>query len=446
MASSYSADLKLELMVTGENAGTWGDKTNDNLKLVQQAIAGYEAIALNDGGTVALAMSDGALSNARNMVIKFTGTLTGASVVTVPDTIEKFYIFDCSAVTGVTNLTIKTASGTGFAVGEAKIIAAYTDGTNLNEIALNTLGGTIGTAQIDNDAITAAKIADDAVLAANLSDNAVVTAAINASAVTTAKIADDAVTTAKVADDNITADKLANTAVTAGSYTNAGFTVDAQGRLTAASSGAAAGGDSFDYTLAIASPGPVSTTYSPLTPGVTAGIGYAGGGAGNGGTRNDPVRPGGPGGNGGIGFFAVSVPGGLSGQTVNIGGGGGSSQFANVTIGGGGNGGPNGGDAGGRGSPFSPYPNQPTVNGLSGLDPNANSFNQTNLYDGTTVFPVIKAEGVNTDALGNSFPAANSGFMFLAKTIGGPGGSPNQGAQNGGPGYMFFWEKNGGGF
>ncbi|MEL1231731.1 MAG: hypothetical protein VXA26_10490, partial [Candidatus Neomarinimicrobiota bacterium] len=141
-----------------------------------------------------------------------------------------------------------------------------------------------------------------------------------------------------------------------------------------------------------------------------------------------------------------SVPGGLSGQTVNIGGGGGSSQFANVTIGGGGNGGPNGGDAGGRGSPFSPYPNQPTVNGLSGLDPNANSFNQTNLYDGTTVFPVIKAEGVNTDALGNSFPAANSGFMFLAKTIGGPGGSPNQGAQNGGPGYMFFWEKNGGGF
>jgi hypothetical protein len=59
MASSYSADLKLELMVTGENAGTWGDNTNENLKLVQQAIAGYEAVALSNGGTVALAMSDG---------------------------------------------------------------------------------------------------------------------------------------------------------------------------------------------------------------------------------------------------------------------------------------------------------------------------------------------------------------------------------------------------
>ena len=40
MASSYSADLKLELMLTGENSGTWGDKTNTNLKLIQQAVAG----------------------------------------------------------------------------------------------------------------------------------------------------------------------------------------------------------------------------------------------------------------------------------------------------------------------------------------------------------------------------------------------------------------------
>jgi hypothetical protein len=44
-------------MATGENAGTWGDKTNSNLNLVQQAIAGYEAIALSDGGTVTLAMT-----------------------------------------------------------------------------------------------------------------------------------------------------------------------------------------------------------------------------------------------------------------------------------------------------------------------------------------------------------------------------------------------------
>ena len=49
MASSYSTDLKLELMITGENAGTWGDKTNTNLNLVQQAVAGYEAVSIAGG-------------------------------------------------------------------------------------------------------------------------------------------------------------------------------------------------------------------------------------------------------------------------------------------------------------------------------------------------------------------------------------------------------------
>jgi hypothetical protein len=96
MASTFSTDLALELMATGENAGTWGDKTNSNLNLVQQAIAGFEAVALSDGGTVTLAMTNATLSNARNMVLKFTGTLTTASTVAIPDGIEKFYIFDCS--------------------------------------------------------------------------------------------------------------------------------------------------------------------------------------------------------------------------------------------------------------------------------------------------------------------------------------------------------------
>jgi hypothetical protein len=116
MASSYSTDLKLELMVTGENAGTWGDKTNTNLNLIQQAIAGYESITITDSDTTALVMSNAALSNARNMIIKFaTITLTGATTVTIPDGIEKFYIFDCICYNWMQhNLTIKTASGSGF--------------------------------------------------------------------------------------------------------------------------------------------------------------------------------------------------------------------------------------------------------------------------------------------------------------------------------------------
>jgi hypothetical protein len=69
MASSYNT-IGLELMATGENAGTWGSKTNSNLDLIQQAIAGYESVTITDSTTTALVMSNAALSNARNMIIK----------------------------------------------------------------------------------------------------------------------------------------------------------------------------------------------------------------------------------------------------------------------------------------------------------------------------------------------------------------------------------------
>tara|TARA_A100001201_G_scaffold139862_1_gene132307 strand:+ start:717 stop:1388 length:672 start_codon:yes stop_codon:yes gene_type:complete len=199
MASTYSSDLKLELMATGENAGTWGTKTNTNLDLIQQAIAGYESISISSGSTTALVMSNASISNARNMVIKFaTVTLSGATTVTIPDSIEKFYIFDCSAITGPTNLTIKTASGTGFTLDAARIYAAYSDGTNLNEVSLDTLGGSIGTAQIADDAVDNDKVADNAIQSAQLADNAVVTAKISNANISTAKLADDAVTAAKL--------------------------------------------------------------------------------------------------------------------------------------------------------------------------------------------------------------------------------------------------------
>jgi len=172
MASTYSADLKLELMATGENAGTWGTKTNTNLDLVQQAIAGYQSINVASID-VALVMSNASISNARNMVLNFTGTLAGTRTVTIPDSIEKFYILKDGTTHGANTLTFKTVSGTGFELDEGKIHAAYSDGTNINEVALNTLGGTIGTAQIEDDAVTNDKIADDAIQSAQLADDAV---------------------------------------------------------------------------------------------------------------------------------------------------------------------------------------------------------------------------------------------------------------------------------
>lgn len=136
MASSYSTDLKLELMVTGENSGTWGDKTNTNLNLLQQAVAGYEAVSIAGGvQTTALAMTDATLSNARNAVIKLTGTITGNQTVTIPDGIEKTYIIE-NGTTGAFTVQVKTVSGTGptFSTTDKGTKILYSDGTNIIDI------------------------------------------------------------------------------------------------------------------------------------------------------------------------------------------------------------------------------------------------------------------------------------------------------------------------
>jgi hypothetical protein len=153
MASSYS-DIGLELMVTGENAGTWGDKTNSNLNLIQQAVAGYQAVTVNGTGTTTLAMTDGVISNARNAVIKLTGTITANIDVTIPDGIEKTYTI-INNTTGAFTVEFKTVSGTGttFSATDkgAKII--YSDGTNIVDVTANLSDLTTGS--ITSGAVTA---------------------------------------------------------------------------------------------------------------------------------------------------------------------------------------------------------------------------------------------------------------------------------------------------
>jgi hypothetical protein len=132
MASSYSQDLKLELMVTGEKAGLWGDITNTNLNILQQAIAGYTTLSVNSTTTGTLTFSNGVQSNGKNMVIDITGTPSGACTVTMPDSVEKYYVIKNS--TGGTEIvTVKTSSGTGvsFATNEKTTKIVYSDGTNI---------------------------------------------------------------------------------------------------------------------------------------------------------------------------------------------------------------------------------------------------------------------------------------------------------------------------
>jgi hypothetical protein len=109
MPSSYT-DLGLELMVTGENSGTWGDKTNTNL--------------------------------GRNAVIKLIGTITGNIIVTIPDSIEKIYVFE-NGTTGAFTVQVKTVSGTGptfTAVNKGQKFV-YANGTDVIDIELGVPGG-----------------------------------------------------------------------------------------------------------------------------------------------------------------------------------------------------------------------------------------------------------------------------------------------------------------
>ena len=135
MATIYSSDLKLSIMATGENAGTWGQITNTNLYLLQQAIGGYEAISIAGGAqTTTLTMSNGAISNARNAVIKLTGTITGNQVVTIPTAIEKTYVV-ANGTVGAFTVEFKQAGGTGvtFAAADKSTKILFADGTNIVE-------------------------------------------------------------------------------------------------------------------------------------------------------------------------------------------------------------------------------------------------------------------------------------------------------------------------
>ncbi len=132
MASTFTT-LGIEKMATGENAGTWGDKTNTNLDIVNTAISGYVEQAVTSGGTLALSITDGAsTATAQNAVIKLTGTITGNSIVTVPDSVEKVYIVT-NGTSGAYTVQFKTASGTGvtFGVSEKTTKLLYSDGTNI---------------------------------------------------------------------------------------------------------------------------------------------------------------------------------------------------------------------------------------------------------------------------------------------------------------------------
>jgi hypothetical protein len=132
MANTTSASLKLTVQATGENSGTWGQFTNTNLLILEQAIGGYSGVGLNATTGATLVFSNGALSNGKNQIIKLTGVITSNVNVVIPDGIEKAYIVE-NATIGAFTVTFKTSSGTGvtWATTDKGKKMIYSDGTNV---------------------------------------------------------------------------------------------------------------------------------------------------------------------------------------------------------------------------------------------------------------------------------------------------------------------------
>jgi len=136
MASTYTP-LGVELMATGENAGTWGTKTNTNLNIIEQISGGYVELSIAGGaGTQAVDKTDGGTGSAvATRVIKFTGSITGNRVVTFPVLTENFYLIN-NGTSGAYTVQLKAASGSGATVTWAtddkgwKLV--YFDGVSTN--------------------------------------------------------------------------------------------------------------------------------------------------------------------------------------------------------------------------------------------------------------------------------------------------------------------------
>ena len=145
MASTYTP-LGIELMATGENAGTWGTKTNVNLNILEQITGGFAQVSIAGGAdTTDLTVVDGnTTGTAQARMIEFTGTITGNQIVTIPLDVETFY-FLRNSTTGSFTVQFKYVTGSGtsstFAStdkGDKLLFAAADDGTNPNikEISL----------------------------------------------------------------------------------------------------------------------------------------------------------------------------------------------------------------------------------------------------------------------------------------------------------------------
>jgi two-component sensor histidine kinase len=158
MPSTYS-NLKIELIATGEQSGTWGTTTNTNLgTAVEEAITGSANVAFSSGDVTISLTNTNASQTARNLRLNLTGTSGGARVLTVP-AIEKQYIINNGLADAC---TVKNSTGTGIAVPAGKTMVLFNDGTNVVDATTHLSSLTLSTDLAIAEGGTGASSATDA--------------------------------------------------------------------------------------------------------------------------------------------------------------------------------------------------------------------------------------------------------------------------------------------
>ena len=163
MASTYTP-LGIELQATGENAGTWGTKTNTNLEIIEQIAGGFTTQAVSDSGDTTLSVSDGSTgATLAHRIIEFTGTISASRNVTIPIDVQGLYVLK-NSTSGSQNVVFKYVTGSGDSItvtpGAVKLVyATANDGTNpdIDDCGFITASSTD---TLTNKTLTAPKIAD----------------------------------------------------------------------------------------------------------------------------------------------------------------------------------------------------------------------------------------------------------------------------------------------
>ena len=210
MASTYTG-LGVELQATGENAGTWGTKTNTNLQILEQISGGFTQQAVSDSGDTDLSVTDGGTgATLAHRMIEFTGSLTSGRNVTIPLDVQTFYFLK-NSTSGSQNVTFKYVSGSGDTVAvspssTAIVFASANDGTNPDIIAIGMGDVTLtGTQTLTNKTLTSPKIGTS-ILDTNGDELAKVTAtssAVNEFTIANAATGNDPTLSATGDDSNI---------------------------------------------------------------------------------------------------------------------------------------------------------------------------------------------------------------------------------------------------